>query len=415
MYKPAKLLAMQKHDPYSALRHGAYRRFLGGALAQNLGGQFVTVAVGWQLYEQTHSYLALMFIGLANYIPILLFSLPAGLAADRFERRRILQLTTLGVALSFGGLLALSVWGGPEWAWYALLFSAATARAFHTPAAVSFYPTLLPQEQMLNAVSWNSSNYQVGAIVGPAIGGLLFRLGGAPLALAGGAMGPLAFCLLLSSMRPLREPDPGLRGVGLWERLSGGMRFVYGQKEIFAAITLDLFAVLFGGVEGIMPAFAKDILNCGPLGLGFLMAAPFAGAFVMGFILAHRPMVERAGPTMLKCVAGFGICMLVFGLSGSLALSLAALFVSGALDLVSVVVRQTLVQLRTPEGLRGRVQAVNFFFIGSSNEMGYAESGVMASIFGAVPSVLIGGALTLAVVALVSWKMPQLRNLGSLK
>ena len=405
----------EKHDPYGALRHGAYRRYLSGALGYNLSNQSISVAVGWHLYAATHSYMALMLIGMANYLPILLFSLPAGLVADRFERRRILQVTTFSAASSALGLAALAWLGGPEWAWYALLFAAATARAFHTPAAVSFYPTLLPKEEILNGVSWNSSNYQLGAVAGPALGGLLVSLGGPVLALAFGALGPFAYCLLLMGIKPLREPEPGLRGIGLWDRLSGGLRFVLGQKEILGAISLDLFAVLFGGVEGIMPAFAQDILHCGPVGLGFLKASPFMGAFVMGFFLAHKPMVEKAGRSMLYSVAGFGICMIAFGLSTSLALSLLALFIAGALDIISVVVRQTLVQVRTPEELRGRVQAVNFLFIGSSNELGEAESGAAAYLFGAVPSVVIGGIITLLVVAGVAWKSPQLRNLGSLK
>jgi hypothetical protein len=406
---------MEKHDPYMALRYGAFRRYLSGALASTLGNQSVDIAVGWHLYEQTHSYWALFLIGMSNYLPILLFSLPAGLLADRFERRRILQCTTLAGAMAALGLAWLAHYGGPEWYWYGLLFLAATARAFQTPAAVSFYPTLIPREAIFNAVSWGSSNFQIGAIMGPILGGLLLRFFGSPAAFIFGAIGPLFFFTMILGIRPLRESDVPSELLSLRQRLSGGLQFVLSQKEILSAITLDLFAVLFGGVEGIMPAFAIDVLHCGSLGLGFLKAAPFAGAFMMGFYLAHRPMIDHAGKRMLGAVTGFGLCMIVFGLSRSFLLSLLMLTVSGMLDNISVVVRQTLVQLRTPEELRGRVQAINFLFIGSSNELGYAESGGAALLMGAVPSVLFGGVSVILVVGVVAWAWPELRQLGRLR
>jgi MFS family permease len=388
-----------------------------GASAAVIASQILDATVAWHLYEQTHSFRVLFFIGLATYLPIFVFSLPAGLLVDHFERKKILLGTSALAALSIAWMAWLSHVGAAEWLWYLALFFVATARAFQTPAAVSYYPTLLPREAFVNAVSWNSSNFQIGAIVGPILAGLLLHSIHSTWTLFWAAFGPASFFLLIMGQKPLFEPEAASDQAPLWERLGGGMSFIRGQKAILSAITLDLFAVLFGGVEGIMPAFANDILKCGPVGYGVLKAAPFIGALLMGLLIAHRPSTigEKAGQKMLWAVAGFGLCMITFGASSAYPLSLAALFVSGALDNISVVVRQSLVQLRTPEHLRGRVQAINFLFIGSSNELGFAESGGAAWLLGAVPSVIVGGSIVLLVVGLIAWTQPELKNLGRLQ
>jgi MFS family permease len=404
---------MEDHDPYGALRHGAFRRFLVGAQALHLGGQAIDLALGYHLYQLTGSAWSLAFMGLAKYLPIFLLSLPAGLLVDVVERRLIMRVTLTVQSLAALGLCYLSVHGGPLPLWYGLILAWSSARAVHTPASVSFYPTLIPEGSIGNAVPWNSSNFQMGAMVGPALAGFLIAWHGPEAAFLFGAAGPAFFLFMLMGISPVRTYAPPASKEGIAKRVAGGWHFVAAHKPILAALTLDLFAVLFGGVEAILPMFAKDILHVGPVGLGFMKAAPFAGAFAMSFYLAHHPM-RKAGRSMLLAVAGFGLCMAVFGLSTIYAVSLMALFLSGVLDNISVVVRQTLVQVTTPEGLRGRVQAVNFLFIGSSNELGEFESGVAAASLGAVSSVLAGGVVVLLVVAAVAWKWPQLRELGSL-
>jgi MFS family permease len=282
------------------------------------------------------------------------------------------------------------------------------------PSAVAFYPTLLPENAVANAVPWASANFQISAVAGPALGGALIAWKGTEAAFAFGAAGFLLYFSLLFFVHPLRPFQPAITAQSIKELLSDGLRFIYSQKLILAPLTLDLFAVLFGGAEALLPMFAKDILMVGPVGLGFLKAAPFAGAFLMGLSIAHRPM-EKAGRSMLLAVAGFGGCMIVFGLSRNYWLSLAVLGLAGALDCISVVVRQTLVQICTPESLRGRVQSVNFLFIGSSNELGEFESGMTAALFGPVLSVVAGGAITLAVVLAAMKLWPELKNLGRLE
>jgi MFS family permease len=402
-------------DAYAALRRSPYRAFLTGAFLKNLGNQALTVTVAWHLYERTNSAWALAAIGLCNYLPILFFSLPAGGLADHFDRRAVLRWTLVLEVLATLSLAALA-WSGadPAW-WYLFIFLGACGRAVGQPSAVSLYPLLLAEEEVPNAVTWGSANFQAGAILGPVLGGLLLHALGPERTLAVAAAGPLAYLLLLLRM-PLYRPQP-LPSLAepLRQRLLGGFRFVWDERAIFAALSLDFVAVLFGGVEGIMPIFARDYLRCGEIGFGLLKAAPFAGSLLMSLSIPHRPPLRYPGRDMLVAVAGFGACMAVFALSRQLWLSLLALLLSGFLDQVSVYVRQTLVQLRTPEALRGRVQAVNFLFIGSSNELGEAESGLTAALLGAVPSVLMGAGAVLALVGLWAWAFPQLRHLAPLQ
>jgi len=401
------------NDPYAPLRRASYRNFLTGGLVTNLSSQILKVTAGYYLYRTTHSAWSLALVGLMSYLPILLLSLPAGWASDHFPRRRIMAVALSLQASAALGLALVAGLEGPRWLWYPLLFWAGCGRALQTPSAVSLYPQLLEADEVPRGVSWNSANYQIGAVVGPLIGGLLLHYLGVAHTLLFVLAGPLAFILLLPGLKTLRELPPPV-SEHLREKLLGGFKFVWAHKPILGALSVDFVAVLFGGVEGILPMFAQDILRCGPIGQGALMAAPFLGAFVMSFRLAHRPVLPRPGRAMLLAVAGFGVCMLVFGLSGNLLLSLGALGVSGMLDQISVYVRQTMVQLQTPESLRGRVQAVNFLFIGSSNELGECESGITAGFMGPVGSVLMGACAVLVVVAGAGKVFPDLLNLPSL-
>ncbi|MES2201043.1 MAG: MFS transporter [candidate division FCPU426 bacterium] len=405
---------MEKHDPYGALRHGSYRLFLACGQANNLSNQAVAVAVGFHLYNLTGSALCFLFVGLANYLPIFFFGLPAGLLADRVDRKTILRVCHAVMALCALTLAYFATHNVPVWNWYGVVFLAGTARAINTPASVAFYPTLMPEGAVANAVAWNSSNFQIGAVLGPVLGGLLIEWKGPQAALLFGALGPALVLALLFVIVPQRPFVPKPDTDTLWQRITIGLRFVFNKKVILAALTLDLFAVLFGGAEALFPMFAKDILHVGAAGLGCLRAAPFLGAFLGGFFLIHRPM-RSAGKSMLFAVAGFGLCMMVFGWSHNFILSLVVLGLAGACDIVSVVVRQTLIQISTPDELRGRVQAVNFLFIGSSNELGEVESGATARLFGPVASVVGGGMLTLVAVAAV-WRIwPELKALEKIE
>jgi len=402
-----------RSDSYAPLRRPAFRRFLTGAQAITLANQVLAITAGYHLYDLTHSAWSLLLVGLMSYLPILLLSLPAGWAADHFDRRKVLTLTLCLHLAASVGLLALVLSGGPVWCWYPLLFLAAASRAFHTPSAVSLYPLLIEPEEMPRAVSWNSANYQVGAIVGPILGGFLLHQFGVAGALTFVVAGAVLYLSLLPGLVLLRHPPEPLVEP-LKHKVLKGFGFVWNDKAIFGALSVDFVAVLFGGVEGILPMFQKDILHCGPLGLGFLRAAMFVGALVMSVFLAHRPPMRKPGKTMLASVGGFGLCMLCFAASGNLYLSLAALMIAGMFDQVSVLVRQTLVQMRTPEALRGRVQAVNFLFIGSSNELGEVESGLTAGLLGPVGSVVLGGVAVLVVVCTWAVTFPALRDLPGL-
>jgi MFS family permease len=402
------------NDPYAPLRRAPFRRFLGGSLATNLSSQVLKVTAGWHLYAVTHSAWVLALVGLMSYLPILLLSLPAGWASDHFSRHRVLAAALGLQAASALALAALTGFAGPLWPWYPLLFLSGCGRALQAPAAASLYPQFLETEEVSRGVSWNSTIIQGGTVVGLLLGGVLLRCLGVSLSLCFVMAGPLVFLALLPGLKTLRKIAAPLQEP-LREKLLGGFRFVWSQKPILGALSVDFVAVLFGGVSGILPMFAMDILHCGPDGLGALTAATFFGALLMSLLLSHHPVFPRPGRAMLLAVAGFGVCMLVFGLSKNFSLSLLVLVVSGVLDQVSVYVRQSLVQLRTPEALRGRVQAVNFLFIGSSNELGACESGLTAAWMGPVGSVLLGGFAVLAVVLGAGRVFPELLHLPSLE
>lgn len=403
-----------RHDPYRALRIPGFRRYLTGHLIGTFGFQMQGVAVGWELYERTRSALALGLVGLAQVIPLILFFLPAGHLVDRFDRRRVLMVALGGMALGAAGLAAVSVRQGPVPLVYAFLFLTGTARSLYGPARSALLPEIVPPGSFQSAVAWSTGGWQTAEVLGPAVGGALLALTGNPalIYLAHAALS-LMFVALLFGVR-LEVPIRPVMRASL-DSLLDGARYVLRSRILLAAITLDLFAVLFGGAVALFPVYAKDILHVGPAGLGWLLAAQAIGAVLTTLALAHRPPLRRAGPALLRAVALFGIATVVFGLSRSFVLSLAALATAGAADSVSVVIRMTLAQLGTPNELRGRVSAVNSLFIGTSNELGHFESGALASLIGPVAAVVAGGLGTLVVVGVVTKQWPELRAMGEIE
>ena len=404
---------MPTHDAYAALRFRDCRLLLGGSLLGAMGRHMLSVALGWELYERTHSAMALGWVGLVQALPVILLAMPAGHLADRHDRRWIVIFTQFLLTLTSLGLAAVSHFGGPVPWMYALLLLGSITQAFKGAAAASLLPQTVPEEHFSNAITWKSSTFQISSVAGPALGGLLVALlgGAAGVYLADALLGLVyAGCALV--MRTPRGERPAEEVT--WRTLAAGFRFVWQTKVILATLTLDLFAVLLGGATMLLPIYARDILHVGPVGLGWLRAAPAVGAFLMAVALAHRPPLRRSGRAMLWAVAGFGVATIIFGLSTSFWLSLLMLGLSGALDNISVVVRHSLVQLLTPDSMRGRVSAVNNVFISSSNELGAFESGVVAAWFGAVASVVSGGIGTLVVVVITARLWPELRRLGSL-
>jgi MFS family permease len=411
--------AATAHDPYQALRHREYRWFLLGSLALTMAMQIQTAVLGWQVYALTHDPLSLGLVGLAEALPFLGLTLYGGYVADHASRRSICAWAQGALLLSAAGLLAAS-WGGGVRA-VAILYAAQVvsgmARAFYRPAYLALAAELVPREVYANASTWRSGGFHFAQVAGPALGGLLLRFGyraayGAELGLM--VVGLCYFPLIRSRSSAGRGGGGSVGASSLQEvlsRLGEGVRFVFAQKIVLGAMSLDLFAVLFGGAPALLPIFARDVLHVGAVGFGWLRAAPALGSVVVSVWLAHRPPSGNTGRTILLCVAGFGLCWIAFPFSRSYGLSLLLLAVSGGFDNVSVVVRATLVQSFTPPHLMGRVSAVNGFFIGSSNELGAFESGVAARVLGLVPSVVFGGVMTLLTVAVTAWRAVELRRL----
>lgn len=385
------------------------------------------VALGWELYERTHSALALGLVGLATALPVVILALPAGDLADRMDRKRILIWSQVAFIVAGLALAALSYWKGPVLLVYAVLLGRGAAQAFNNPARQALLPRLVPASVFGNAVTWASSAFQVAAVVGPGIGGIVIAIERGATSVYLISSGLTAFYLwALIEIRGTAGPQTSAAGESAaltapkprekmtLESVAAGMRFVRETKVILAAITLDLFAVLLGGATALLPIFAKDILHVGPDGLGWLRAAPSVGALMIAVSIAHRPPMRRTGATLLFAVAGFGAATIIFGLSRSFWLSLAMLFVLGALDGISMIIRSTLVQLRTPDEMRGRVSAVNSVFIDMSNELGGFESGALAALVGPVTAVVAGGVGTLVVVGSVALAWPELRQLGAI-
>jgi MFS family permease len=401
------------HDPYSSLRLPEYRAFLVGMAAVFVATQIQSAVLGWQVYAMTGDPLSLGLVGLAEAVPFLTLTLVGGWAADRVDRR---TLTIASLVLVAGSGLALLVLSrlAPRTAlpYYAAQALAGVGRAFYRPATSALGAELVPREQYLNAATWRSSIFHSTMVVGPALGGGLLALGGPTLAYA--TVLVLSGVGLTSLVRIAPRPRTPSGPVHLLADLSDGIAFVFRHPLLLGAMSLDLFAVLFGGATALLPVFARDVLGVGAVGFGFLRAAPAVGSVVMSVALARAGPFKRAGAALLWCVAFFGVSWIAFALSRSYALSAAILCVGGALDSVSVVLRSTLVQLETPPEKMGRVAAVNSFFIGSSNELGAFESGVAARLLGTVTSVVFGGTMTLLTVALVAWRAPALRRLRGL-
>jgi MFS family permease len=403
------------HDPYASLRYTSFRWYVVSLFAMTLGSQTQAVVVGWQMYALTRDPLALGLIGLAEALPYIGLALFAGHVADAANRRLISLIALVALLACSAALLVFTVTLGflarqGAWPVYAAIFASGVARSFLQPARQALGAELIPRELYVNAAAWRTSTWQTAAVVGPALGGLLYGFAGAAAAytviVALLAIAAIAFARVAYTPRAF-----GLVPVPVSEGLRSGLRFVFKQPVLLGALTLDLFSVFLAGSEALLPVFASEILRVGPQGLGVLRAAPAAGAVAMSLYLAHRRPIEQAGRAMLLSVAIFALCIIGFGLSRSFWLSLTLLAVSGMADNVSVVIRSTLLQLMTPPELLGRVSAVNAIFVGSSNELGAFESGVAARLLGTVTAVVAGGVASLGVVGLVALRVPQLRRL----
>lgn len=406
-------------DPYQSLRLRDYRLLLIGNFIAAMGEQMLTIAIGWELYERTNSAFLLGMVGLVQVFPALILSLYAGHIADRFNRKLIIVITQAILVLASLGLTALSYWHGPLLLIYSCLLLMGIAITFNNPAAVTLPAQIVPEEAFENAATWSSSSWQLATVVGPALGGLVIAVAGsATLVYVLNAVAALVFALLLmpikirSSAVPARQKT---RERSTWHSLGEGMSFLRRTPIMLGAITLDLFAVLFGGATTLLPIFARDILYVGPEGLGWLRAAPSVGALCVAFLLAHQPPFQRAGRALLLAVAGFGVATIVFGLSRSFWLSLLMLFVLGGMDNISVVIRDTLALTRTPDAMRGRVAAIEGLFVNASNQLGGFESGLTAQLFGPTLSVAGGGVGTIVVVLIVALLWPELRRLRTLR
>ena len=416
-----------------AFRSRDFRLYQTARLLVILGAEAQSVAVAWQVYQITHSALDLGYTGLALFLPGLFFMLAAGHVADRYDRRKIILICYALQAVCTVALLEFALHGtgpagpggrAPIWPIYAVLVGIGLGRAFSGPASSALLPSLVGKAQFVNAVTWGATVYQVANMAGPAVGGLLFTLqmtgamrrwNGAAIVYCFTLLMLLGFMLLVGLMRS--KPVPGAEAVkkGFDVRtVLAGLEYVWRTKLLLGSISLDLFAVLLGGAVALLPIFAQDVLHAGPRGLGLLRAMPSVGALAVSLALTIWPITRRAGVTMLSCVAVFGVATVVFGLSKSVGVSLLALFLVGASDMVSVVIRSSVLQLATPPEMRGRVSAVNWLFIGASNEFGEFESGLTAHWWGAVRAVVVGGVGSLVVTACAAGLFPALRRANAL-
>ena len=402
----------ENSDRFGALGISAFRYYWVGNGVLLLGMQMQRIAVGWEIWIRTKSPIALAWIGMVGVLPTILLTLVVGHVADRFDRKAIVSITSLLIAVAAVGLAAGSFYHGPIVAIYGCLLASGIARAFQRPAQQALVPLIVPSNLLFNAITLNSSAFQLASAVGPALGGMLIAVGGtAPVYLIQAAAA-LIFFLLLFRVNGRRAAVRGQ--VATLRTLVAGVVFVFRNQVLLGALTLDLFAVLLGGATALFPIYAQDILKVGPTGQGLMETAMAVGALSMAVWLATRPAMERSGATMLWAVAGFGLATIVFGVSRWFGLSLAMLFLTGALDNISVVVRQTLIQMLTPDEMRGRVSAVNSMFIGASNDLGAVESGVTAYLTSPTISVVGGGIGTILVVALAAIRWPKLRRYGRL-
>jgi len=403
----------KRHDPYAALRYQDFRLLLIGRFITTFGNEMLSFVIGWELWLRTHSALALGMVGLVQVLPVLVLSLPAGHVADQYNRKRIVIITELLLALCVLALGWLSYTQGSLVLIYACLLGIGIARAFNQPATSTLLPQTIPSNLFSTAAAWNSSSWHFASMTGPALSGLLVGFFSANTFIyVFDALAAITFCVLLLGMksRPLSLAPKA----STLQSLREGLHFMRDRKVILAAITLDMFAVMFGGAVALLPIYATDILKVGAPGLGLMRAAPSVGALVMAFFLAHLPPMKQAGRTLLLAVTGFGVATIVFGLSASLWLSIAMLTLLGALDNISVVIRYTLLLSQTPDELRGRISSINSIFIGMSNELGSFESGLAAALFGPILAVVGGGIGTILVVLAVARAWPEMLKLKTL-
>jgi MFS family permease len=419
-----------RHDPYAVLRLPDFRRYLIGGTFAAAGSQMTNVAAGWELYDRTHQPFSLGLLGLMAALPVIFLALPAGTLADRVDRKRIVLVADAFSVLCLLMLAAVSWTQAPLWMFYGLVLLNAICGAFLGPANQALLIGLIPTGRVADGLKWGSIRWQLAATLGPVLGGFLIARWGHPAPIyALDSLGRLLFCACIFPVRP--RPQEISKEAMNWQSVAAGWHFVKSQPLILSTITLDMVAVLFGGATALMPVYAKSILNVGPEGLGPLRAAPAVGAIVMAIFLTQWPPMRRAGVTLLWAVSVFGAATIVFGLASQITglfalepeakrhiaymLSLAALFTLGAADNVSVVVRHTLLQVLTPDSMRGRVSAVNSVFIGTSNEIGELESGTAAQFLGPVIAVAGGGVLTIVTVLVVAAIWPAVRQLRTLE
>jgi len=408
-------MALEQTSPdqrYAAFRHKAFLSYWAARFLTTFATMIVSVAVGWQIYDLTRDPFDLGIVGIVQFLPSLLLVLVTGVVADRFGRRLIMTLSTLVETACALALLLLTVRGlGGPLPIFAVLAMFGIARAFYGPASSSLFANLVPQEDFANAIAWNSSAWQTATIVGPVAGGLLYGLS------AEIAYTTAAVLMLVAAVLVFTIPKPAQQTATdkpTMETLFGGFRYIWGEKIVLGAISLDLFAVLLSGASALLPVYARDILELGPWGLGLLRSAPGIGAICVAVWLAGHPIRDHAGKIMLGFVALFGAVTVLFGLSTLTWLSIVALALLGATDMFSVYIRETLIQLWTPDELRGRVNAVNQVFVGASNEVGEFRAGTMAALIGTVPAVVIGGVGAIAVAGLWAWLFPALRRVRHL-
>ncbi|WAX96231.1 MFS transporter [Aminobacter sp. NyZ550] len=397
---------------FAAFRHGAFSRYWVARFLGTFSTQIISVGVGWQVYDLTRDPFDLGLVGIIQFAPALLLVLVTGVVADRFGRRLIMGLSALVEAACAAALLALTYHGlASPLPIFAVLVVFGIARAFFGPASASLVANLVPSEDFANAVAWNSSAWQTATIVGPVAGGLLYGLS-PDIAYGAAAVLMLASTALIFSIpRPVQRSETDKPSV---ETLFAGFRYIWGEKVVLGAISLDLFAVLLSGAVALLPVYARDILDLGPWGLGLLRAAPGVGAIIVAVWLAGHPIRDHAGKVMFVFVALFGVATAVFGISTIPWVSISALALLGATDMVSVYIRETLIQLWTPDHVRGRVNAVNGVFVGASNELGEFRAGTMAALIGTAPAVVFGGIGAIAVAGIWAWTFPALRKVRHL-
>jgi MFS family permease len=393
-----------------AFTHPSFVQFQLARFCIVLATEMQSVAVGWQVYELTKRPLDLGLVGLAQFLPGILLFLVSGHAADRYDRRKLVLLCYSGYAACSGLLWLLTLRTVRSvYPIYAVLIFFGIVRSFSGPVSRALLPQLVPVEDFQNAVAWASIFFQSAVILGPSLGGIVYAAARGPATVYALSFLAAVSAFFLTSRTQVESSAHPREPLTVQTTLAG-LRYIWREKLILGSISLDLFAVLLGGAVALLPVYAKEILQTGPWGLGILRSAPAAGAATMAVIIAHKPLGRRAGTAMLWCVAGFGVATIIFGLSRSLVVSLIALLLVGATDMVSVIVRQMLIQMGTPDEMRGRVNAVDMVFIGASNELGQFESGLTAQWFGVVPAVVLGGLGTLVVTALWAWWFPELRR-----